>query len=348
MNPDNLLVLKKHISNKNKIKMFNSLLNDLEHQFNINSRDEREGWKFWPTGKRLFSPLNPIYLFMINDLSKVANFPFLWVRDGFFTLARFFQTFPRPVNIRTKFIIHKNFSKIVPPSWEKNIWYFDYYIAPRTFYINKPKRKQILLKGRVSQSISSVEYFESEIKKVFNIVKKDKTIELLFYLPLAHEPFTSTSYERSFYHHYAFDIAKLIYSYFGSEAQVKGQINISNLGNPKEITFIDINEKLKSYCDDSENNTLIFNGILPENIIKESMDDNDWYYRLSMNHGVLISDEHPDDSGQYHLDIIKGEKYINSKDHMEHAYFYYLDSFVKHMPDFKWKGSVGSNSENKP
>ena len=113
------------------------------------------------------------------------------------------------------------------------------------------------------------------------------------------------------------------------------------------MTFIDTNEKLKGICDDYINNQLIFNGSFPENIIKDTMNDN-WYCPLSMNHGVLISDEHPDDYGYFENDIKKSTRYINSKKSTEHSYFYYLNQFVKYLPSFKWKGDIDSNSEINP
>ena len=345
MNSDNILFLNQYVKNRNNAKISFDYLMSLEWKFNASGNYQQKSWKFWPFAQSTFSPLNPMYLFMIDDLSRISHFPFLMVRDGFFTLMSFFQRFPKPVDMQTKLIIHKNLSKCLPSSWKNNIWYFDYYISPKTFAMNKPKRRKILLKGFVGQSISSLQYIESKIKEVRDILKRDNTIELTVLMPLVAEPFIDSLYENPSFRHYSFDVYKLIYELLGPEVTILSTFNISLFQNPKETTFIDINEKFKGLCDDYVNNCLVFNGTLPEVIIKEPMGNN-FYSPLSMNHGVLIDDEHPEDFGMLQDDIKKSEQYIHSKKGNTDSYFYYLDNFVKYLPDFKWKGSIGSNSEN--
>ena len=340
MNPDNIQFLERYLKNKRSSKRFSDYLNDIEHRFNTGSHHEKKAYKFWPFGATYFSALNPIYLFMVDDLNTFSPFPFVFVRDGFFTLANFFQKFPKPVDIKTKFIIHKNFIKFIPLAWKKNIWPFDYYINPKICSFNRPKRKKILLKGLVSRSVCSLQFIESKIKEVLNILKKDDSIEVLIYMPVSHEPFLDIHYERQDFRHFCFDVSGLIYDLLGSEVKIKGEMYDFIFDNPKDITFIDINERLKGLCDNQITNRLIFNGILPESIVKEPMGP-DYYYPLSMNHGVLLSDEHPEDLGLLRDEIKEIDQDIYSKKHSENSYFYYLDNFVKYLPEFTWKGSVG-------
>lgn len=80
-----------------------------------------------------FSPLNQIYLFLIDDLSALAFFEKVFVRDGLLTLKLFFLRNPKPNGLQTKLLINIRFEKFIPKAWFDNVFFYNYrYSAPKT------------------------------------------------------------------------------------------------------------------------------------------------------------------------------------------------------------------------
>jgi hypothetical protein len=73
-----------------------------------------------------FSPLNQIYLFLIDDLAALAFFDKVFVRDGLLTLKLFFLRNPTPNGLQTKLIINSRFRKFIPEAWCNNAFFYNY------------------------------------------------------------------------------------------------------------------------------------------------------------------------------------------------------------------------------
>lgn len=73
-----------------------------------------------------FSPLNQIYLFLVDDLATLAFFDKVFVRDGLLTLKLFFLRNPKPNGLQTKLLINSRFRKFIPKAWSDNIYFYTY------------------------------------------------------------------------------------------------------------------------------------------------------------------------------------------------------------------------------
>lgn len=87
-----------------------------------------------------FSPLNQIYLFLVDDLSSLAFFEKVFVRDGLLTLKLFFLRNPNPCGLHTKLIINSRFKKFIPEAWSQNVCFYKYKLQP-----SKPVKKRTLI-----------------------------------------------------------------------------------------------------------------------------------------------------------------------------------------------------------
>lgn len=340
------------ISDKKKVKGYNSLIHD--NHWKYKSKGWNRNWNIYPITEPYFSPFNAISLFEVENLDFLSNFPFVLVRDGLFSLMHFFLKHKEPSEeLSTKLIVHESFAPTIPPSWRDNIWYFNYYISSNTFHYKKSPKKFLLLKGYLTHSFASLEYFEAKLKEVKSFLERNQR-ELYVYLPLAHDSFLEKHYSEKDYLH---DMLKILYSILDREqVNIVHTYNLEKMNYYKEGTFIDTNHLFKCYCDDYFNYFLISNGCLPEpEFIKEHpLNENDpetVFYRISPNHGIIIHDQHPPNFSCLRGEIELGNRFVKTKNTsrpiVDASFFYHLNRiFEKHIPPFQWLGDPSIKNEN--
>ena len=157
MNPDNKDMIERHIYDHKRSRLFFQMIEE-------NKYKNHNEWLMWPSAKNYYNPFNAVELTSIDSLDQLSSFPFIFVRDGFFSLMHFFSRIKMEKSMRTILIIHKNFSAFIPAEWQEYVWFFDFSIDKKAFSFTRQKRR-LLIKGNLSSNVASLDYFESCLKR---------------------------------------------------------------------------------------------------------------------------------------------------------------------------------------
>jgi hypothetical protein len=118
-----------------------------------------------------FSPLNQIYLYLIDDIASLAFFNKVFVRDGLLTLKLFFLRHPSPNGLQTKLIINSRFKKFVPRPWQENILFYNYKFDGQI----KEKKKTLL----IAYHLDSLHCPDEVLDKALNSISNESYDEIL-------------------------------------------------------------------------------------------------------------------------------------------------------------------------
>lgn len=112
-----------------------------------------------------YSSFNSIFLMMLRDVSSLSFFDKVFVRDGSLALKLFFLRNPSPQELKTKLIIHSSSASIVPETWKKNIFYFDYHFKNT----KRLKNKNLIITYHPDAFHCPDEFFEASLRSLANL-----------------------------------------------------------------------------------------------------------------------------------------------------------------------------------
>lgn len=138
--------------------------------------------KLWPLTLDYYSPVISIFSFQLTTL-KVLNSEEAWIfKDGLVPLLWFFKKHPKPMALKTKIYVSKEWLPFVPGAWKKLIGSYEVISLKGP---KRSKRKNIVMLGLFSELYLS----QKNIKEVFKKVsrpfegKSPKKLPKFAYLP---------------------------------------------------------------------------------------------------------------------------------------------------------------------
>jgi hypothetical protein len=81
---------------------------------------------YYPYSQSFETPLLPLFLYELSDLSFLNYFPVVLVRDGANSLFNFFQLWPKPEAIKTTLLINRNLFMLIPLEWKENVSFYTF------------------------------------------------------------------------------------------------------------------------------------------------------------------------------------------------------------------------------
>ncbi len=240
-------------------------------------------------------------LALITKLDQLKALPYIFVRDGFESLVRFFEIYPGPKQISTTLIIPEIFSPIVPIEWEEQILYYRFHLKSLSCQ-KKIASTYAIVKGMTYKPFFSFDFF----KRQMNIIKENIHIQLVyFYLDFKY--INSHGPERELYEQEnvfnGLDVLTYICKEFGDKAKFLSWPQVEGLDNFRSGTFVDLNEQMFLLSDDYSSNFLVSNGCSPFLKTERAVGSNEFFYRISPEHGVVISSKPHRQTGSLLYDL---------------------------------------------
>lgn len=117
-----------------------------------------------------FTPFKPLYLFEVKKTSVLEVFRSVFVRDGAFSLFRFFETHPRPWATGTVLVVHENLAWMIPDLWQEHVYFTRQLatqpmlktVAPKV-YLSGYAHEEVLTKEEFGQGLELLELSKSEL-----------------------------------------------------------------------------------------------------------------------------------------------------------------------------------------
>ena len=166
---------------------------------------------FWPATQNYASPLNPIFLLDLPQITKHINTnaqkESYLIRDGLIPLIWFFTKNPAPGGFKSKLYIHADFEEYVPDAWRGQCALYRHLAGNGDGYEARPtdnKIKQIYILGLLAPSVCSIPELEQNLKDIVALAggpKKIAGIKIKAFLPTRFEPvdvFSEPSYGSRF------------------------------------------------------------------------------------------------------------------------------------------------------
>lgn len=117
-----------------------------------------------------FTPFKPLYLFEVKKTSVLEVFQSVFVRDGAFSLFRFFENHPRPWATGTALVVHERLAWMVPTQWQGHVYFFrqnsiqaSAKTAAAKVYLSGYAHEEVLTKDEFRQGLELLDLQQSEL-----------------------------------------------------------------------------------------------------------------------------------------------------------------------------------------
>jgi hypothetical protein len=192
------------------------------------------------SGESYGSKFNPIFLSHVFNLSDLKIKPFWLSRDGFVPLQLFFRRFPSPLLLKSKIIIHSQFSALVPSAWKDHVLYFGYQPHQLCTALNK-KPTKILLYGLVAPASCQLVHWKNLLNWIKNFCEQYQVQDLGVCLIHGQEPLIEALSNSNYYA----EFWKLFYSTIPSSYRIQILDWKEVLDRPSfaDWSFLDISDK---------------------------------------------------------------------------------------------------------
>lgn len=286
-----------------------------------------------------------IDLAVIKNTQNISFVPYLFVRDGLFTLLNFFDTFSTPEDVDTVLIIHENLASIIPEAWQNNVIYFRFHLSP-VKKNNLERHSALIVKGILTESFFSLDFFERQMKLLLE--KHDFEKIVFCFTAKKNDIF---SYGKREDEHQAFfrpEVFNCIAKAAGDRAIFVDWEELQDMPLSKTAVFVDLNEKLVNTADDYTSNYLISKSCLPVTIQRKTREiaEDEFFIRISPEHGIVLSDRPCVEEGMLNEKISKMKKifkYEPGKLFKSDFRFALLGLFRENQPDHYWNYSGDNN-----
>lgn len=243
----------------------------------------------WPLSARYASPLNPIFLVEIGSLDLLRQRPFWMIRDGLIPLLWFFELHPEPKlkNFSSKLLVSEDLAPFIPAPWRN---YFGTYqkVSRHSADVSGADRR-LLIAGVVSENFCSLDFLESDLKKIREWVETRKTskrqqTEALVFLP------TQGDISSAFVSQYIVNVCQAI----GGDMRCLSWQKFSTLDGLENCDFLELNDG--QICKDSFlEEFALSSGALPigrQHLpVAAEMGSGTRYVELSPHHGLVVKAE---------------------------------------------------------
>lgn len=143
--------------------------------------DEKYREYLAPQSLSYFSRLRPMFSFEVKNLDKLSAFNHVLFRDGTLFLLRFFSQFPVPGKLRSKILIHKDCSFIVPEAWREHIICYETVQAHK---VSKKSFHQLVW----PLTLGELDFLEEDYEGAFEIIGKQGNIKNVYVIPQYNMP----------------------------------------------------------------------------------------------------------------------------------------------------------------
>ncbi len=154
---------------------------------NNESRTEREmqyTHYISPFSDKYYSPLNPFLIFGGADPEQLLKKDTWLLRDGLIPLSFFFKEASLDLLAGSrKFLVHKDFWFLVPPTWQKNVLFYD--VSAKKNYGKGSVPEKMVLMGIANDTMADPEEFVTSIKDLASnfTAKEIEKIQIMAYFP---------------------------------------------------------------------------------------------------------------------------------------------------------------------
>lgn len=224
------------------------------------------------------------FLYELNDLSYLNYFPIILIRDGAFSLAKFFLLNPEPKNIKTLLVLHSKLSFLVPEQWLKQVAFYN--TGSSNLDINISNKTDVYISLLGSTKFCDLDY----VKTISQQILADTSglpIDLTIVANHNHPLGEKNSHSKiDPYIFYAIDTIRSILSKTSSVNYINTtDVEYLNLENS---LFYDLNQFNALFSDCYVAHNIMAKGaykVTPSKIVTEST----FYHPISFFHGYYIS-----------------------------------------------------------
>jgi hypothetical protein len=193
----------------------------------------------WPVCDSYFSPLNPIFLSEVADVKAMNEFPVWMARDGLVPLLWFFKKNPAPGKLKSRLLIHRDFSEYVPPAWRSTIGTYRIEATPEG---SAPGRsKHLLLIGLMMDTYCSIPALKNKLSAVSETLGKKGLADMRI---SAFIPPRMDAWGGEHHHEFSIQYCLELARYLGTEISALSWTQLQGMSSWAETTVVDLNENL--------------------------------------------------------------------------------------------------------